>query len=330
MATITDVANLAGLSRSTVSRVMNNYPYVSDEKKRLVEEAMKKLNYYPNSSAQNLRSQKTDTVAVFIPMLTNPFFSYLLEGIDTVATENGFRLLVCQTRYDQKTEMKFFNLVKSKQVDGIILTSLENPWESIQDYASYGPVVMCNEYDHASKTPNVRLDQVYGGYIGTRHLIEKGHKKIAFCQGSFHSFISKAREAGYRLAMEEFHLPAHDEWAFRIAADYHDGKEVMRRIAAMADRPSAIFTGSDQVAAGIVYEAKQLGFRVPEDLAVIGFDDQPIAEMTLPQLTTIRQPSYEIGERAMKLLLNLLLPPEEAPDLPENPLQLEIVERAST
>ncbi|WP_347880539.1 LacI family DNA-binding transcriptional regulator [Metabacillus flavus] len=163
MATITDVANLAGLSRSTVSRVLNNFPYVSEEKKRLVEEAMKQLNYYPNSSAQTLRSQKTDTIAVFIPMLTNPFFSYLLEGIDTVATENGFRLLVCQTRYDKNTEKQFFNLVMSKQVDGIILTSIENSWDIIQDYTSYGPVVMCNEYDHASKTPNVRLDQVYGG-----------------------------------------------------------------------------------------------------------------------------------------------------------------------
>ncbi|KZZ84934.1 MULTISPECIES: LacI family DNA-binding transcriptional regulator [Bacillaceae] len=330
MATITDVANLAGLSRSTVSRVMNNYPYVSEEKKRLVEEAMKKLNYYPNSSAQTLRSQKTDTIAVFIPMLTNPFFSYLLEGIDAVATENGFRLLVCQTRYDRKTERQFFNLVKSKQVDGIILTSIENDWSTVRDYMSYGPVVMCNEYDHESNTPNVRLDQVYGGYIGTRHLIDKGHKKIAFCQGSFRSFISKAREAGYRLAMKEAGLQIRDEYAFRIAADYHDGKEVLKKIAAMVERPTAIFTGSDQVAAGIVYEARHLGINVPEDLAVIGFDDQPIAEMTLPQLTTIRQPAHEIGERAMKLMLNLVLPEEDAPPMPEEPLKLEIIERSST
>ncbi|WP_347880568.1 substrate-binding domain-containing protein [Metabacillus flavus] len=166
--------------------------------------------------------------------------------------------------------------------------------------------------------------------MGTRHLIEKGHKRIAFCQGSFRSFISIERETGYKLAMEEADLQIHDDWAFRIAADYHDGKEVLRKIVSMKDRPTAIFTGSDQVAAGIVFEARLMGLNVPEDLAVIGFDDQPIAEMTFPQLTTIRQPAYEMGERAMKLMLNLLLPEEESPEMPEEPLKLEIVERCST
>ncbi|MBL5888269.1 LacI family DNA-binding transcriptional regulator, partial [Heyndrickxia sporothermodurans] len=110
MATIADVAKLAGLSRATVSRVINNHPYVSDEKKKLVKEAMEALNYYPNSTAQKLRSQKTETIAVLVPLLTNPFFAYLLEGIDTVANERGYQLLVCQTRYNTAKELYFLNL----------------------------------------------------------------------------------------------------------------------------------------------------------------------------------------------------------------------------
>lgn len=308
---------------------MNKYPYVSEEKKRLVEEAMKSLNYYPNSSAQTLRSQKTDTIAVFIPMLTNPFFSHLLEGIDTVATEKGIRLLVCQTKYEAAIEKEFFNLLKSKQVDGIILTSLENDWASVREFAEHGPIVMCNEYDASSGMPNVCLDQVYGGYIGTRHLIEKGHRKIAFCQGRFKSLVSKARESGYKLALEEFGLAAKEEYAFRIAADYQDGKEVLKQMRALSDPPTAIFTGSDQVAAGLVYEARNLGLKVPEEIAVIGFDDQPIAEVTYPQLTTIRQPAREIGRRAMLLMLSKILSEEnQLEDL--EPLMLELIERSST
>lgn len=328
MATISDVARMAGLSRSTVSRVLNNYPHVSEEKKRLVHKAMNELKYYPNSSAQILRSQKTNMIAVFIPMLTNPFFSYLLEGIDTVATENGFRLLVCQTRYDTEKELQYFNLLKSKQVDGIILTSIENNWQNIKDYFSCGPVVTCNEYDSCSNVPNVRLDQVYGGYIGTRHLIDKGHKRIAYCRGDFQSGIAKDREKGFRLAMEEAGLETNEGWFFRTAADYHDGKRVMQQIADLDQRPTAIFTGSDQVAAGIIFEAKQQGLHVPGDMAVVGFDDQPIAEMIVPQITTIRQPVHEIGKSAMKLMMNVILSKEE--QVNKHSLRLELIERAST
>ncbi|MCD7034052.1 LacI family transcriptional regulator [Metabacillus sp. GX 13764] len=328
MATISDVAKLAGLSRSTVSRVLNNYPHVSEEKKKLVTEAMKELEYYPNSSARILRSQKTNTIAVFIPMLTNPFFSYLLEGIDTVATENGFRLLVCQTRYNPEKELQYFKLLKSKQVDGIILTSIENSWNDIKGYASCGPVVICNEYAAGANVPNVRLDQVYGGYIGTRHLIEKGHRRIAYCRGSFQSGIAKDREKGYQQAMTEYGLTIEEGWYFRTAADYHDGKRVMRQMFDMRERPTAVFTGSDQVAAGIIFEAKQLGLNVPQDIAVIGFDDQPIAEMIVPQITTIRQPVHEIGESAMRLMISIILE-REAPDK-KPPLGLDLIVRAST
>jgi len=333
MPTIKDVAKLAGLSRATVSRVINNHPYVSEEKKKLVKEAMKALNFYPNSSAQKLRSQKTETIAVFVPLLTNPFFAYLLEGIDTVAHDYGYQLLVCQTRYDKEKELNFFSLLKTKQVDGIILTSIENVWENIKHFTECGPIVLCNESINDAKIPSVRLDQEYGGYIGTRHLIKKGYTKIAYCRGfsrdEFASRISIEREAGYKRALLEFGLEARQEWVFEHGSDIESGKRVLKKILSLNDRPNAIFTGSDQVAAGIIMEAKTCGLRVPEDMAVIGFDDQPIAEITVPPITTIMQPMQEIGKQAGKLMMDVIEKKNQE-DVEDVILSLHLIERAST
>ncbi|MGZ4162077.1 MAG: LacI family DNA-binding transcriptional regulator [Neobacillus sp.] len=306
IAKISDVARMAGLSPATVSRVLNGHPYVSEEKKNRVKEAVEKLNYFRNSSAQKLRSQKTDTIAVCVPLLTNPFFAYLLEGIDRTATEAGLQLLVCQTRYEMKKELQYLNLLKTKQVDGIILTSIENDWNAIEEYTKHGPIILCNEQSRIANVSNVHLDQVYGGYIGTRHLIERGYEKIAYCRGEQASGIAEDREAGYNLALAEFGLSTRHDWIFRNATDIESGKQIANKIATLKNRPNAVFTGGDQVAAGIVLEAKRLGIKVPEELAVIGFDDQPIAEVTVPPLTTIRQPIQEIGRMAMDLLIDQL------------------------
>ncbi|PTY78978.1 LacI family transcriptional regulator [Heyndrickxia sporothermodurans] len=332
MATIADVAKLAGLSRATVSRVINNHPYVSDEKKKLVKEAMEALHYYPNSTAQKLRSQKTETIAVLVPILTNPFFAYLLEGIDTVANERGYHLLVCQTRYSQEKEIYFLNLLKTKQVDGIILTSIENDWNKIEDFSEFGPIVLCNEFDERANVPTVRLDQVYGGYIGTRHLIEKGHTKIAYCKGKYGKHFSKLtmeRELGYKMALAEYDIPIREDFIFREVTDIEGGKITLRKMLSLKDRPTAIFTGSDMVAAGVITEAKASGLRIPEDIAVIGFDDQPIAEMIEPKITTIKQPILEIGQKASKLMMDII-EKKDGQDEFDSLLSLQLIVRAST
>lgn len=332
MATIADVAKLAGLSRATVSRVINNHPYVSDEKKKLVKEAMEALHYYPNSTAQKLRSQKTETIAVLVPILTNPFFAYLLEGIDTVANERGYHLLVCQTRYSQEKEIYFLNLLKTKQVDGIILTSIENDWNKIEGFSEFGPIVLCNEFETRANVPTVRLDQVYGGYIGTRHLIEKGHTKIAYCKAKYGKNFSKLtmeRELGYKMALAEYNIPVREEFIIREDTDIEGGKMTLRKMLSLKERPTAIFTGSDMVAAGVITEAKANGLRVPEDIAVIGFDDQPIAEMIEPQITTIKQPILEIGHKASKLMMDIIEKKNQENEF-DSLLSLQLIVRAST
>ncbi|MGC4377130.1 LacI family DNA-binding transcriptional regulator [Fictibacillus sp. Mic-4] len=329
MATIADVAKLTGLSRSTVSRVINHYPHVSEEKIRLVRDAMEQLNYYPNASAQKLRNQKTDTIAVLVPLLTNPFFAYLLEGIDSVATKYNLQLLVCQTKHDREKEWKFLSLLKTKQVDGVILTAIENEWDKLTEFIEDGPIVLCNEYEKNAHVPTVGLDQVYGGYIGTKHLIEKGHQHIAHCRGRMISELSSDREAGFRKALNEHGLAARKEWMFGDVSDIEGGKRAVREILAMKERPTAVFTGSDQAAAGMISEAKRHGLRIPEDLAVLGFDDQQIATITDPPLTTIKQPIEEIGQKAMELMIDIIIYKKDV-KAPKIRLPFKLIERGST
>ncbi|MDT8859231.1 LacI family transcriptional regulator [Alkalihalobacillus sp. MEB130] len=305
MATIEDVAKLAGLSRSTVSRVINNHPYVTEKKKQLVYEAMKELDFFPNSSAQRLRKQKTDTIAVLVPSLTNPFFPFLIEGLENVAVENGLQLLICQTHQNKDKERNYLQLLQTKQVDGVILTSLENDWHSIAPFKESGPIIMCNEYRSEASIPVVRLNQIKGSYLGAKHLIEHGHKKIAYC-GNDKGELGADRQKGFRAALVENNIEISEQWIFRDDPSIENGKRILKAILALEDKPTAIFAGSDEVAAGIIKEAKLHGLTIPHDLAVLGFDDLPIAQLVEPSLTTVRQPIKEMGQKTMEVMVSRL------------------------
>jgi len=306
MATIEDVARLAGLSRTTVSRVINNHPYVSGEKKEAVMKAMNSLGYVPNSSARSLRNQKTGMIAVLIPRIMNPFFSQLIDSLEMAASEQGYQLIVCQTRYSKEKELSYLNLLKTKQVDGVILASIQNKWDIIKHFLQYGPIILCNEDDENATVPTVFADQVYGAYIATKHLIELGHKKIAYCSRSSNSKVSRKRETGFLKAMFEHQLQCEENLIFRDTATIEDGKEILHQIKKMKVRPTAIFTGSDEVAAGVISEAIRYGWDIPSDLAVVGFDNQSIANLLHPTITTVHQPIDELASLALKLLVEKL------------------------
>ncbi|MDN4524258.1 LacI family DNA-binding transcriptional regulator [Fictibacillus fluitans] len=328
MATIQDVAKLAGLSRTTVSRVINRHPYVTDEKKRLVMNAMEELNYVPNSSARRLRKQQTETIAVYVPRITNPFFSQMVEVMGNYASERGYQLILCQTSYSRNQEINYLELLKTKQVDGLILTSIENEWSNIEPYMNYGPIMLCNEYNDRAQVPTVYLDQIEGGYIGTRHLIEQGHTRIAYCSGDNHaSRVASDRYKGYKKALEEAGIVPSEEWILTNAYSINDGKRVFSDIAKMNERPTAVFTGSDEVAAGIWKEALNQKWNIPNDLAIIGFDDQPVADLI--GLTTIRQPIEKMAQQAMGQMIDIIqhkLPSKKK----EIKLDFELIKRRST
>ncbi|WP_243549763.1 LacI family DNA-binding transcriptional regulator [Priestia megaterium] len=330
MPTIYDVAKLSGLSKTTVSRVINNHSYVSEEKKNRVLKAMKELNYTPNPSARKLRGQVTTTIGVIVPKIINPFFSYLVDSIEQVAYKKGYHVLIFQSNEDKEKELAFLNLLKTKQVDGIIMTSIENDWSLIEPFTEYGPILLCNEYVNNANVPIVRLNQYKGAYIGVKHLLEKGHRKIGYCTGGLFAEEGKDkdRNQGYQKALQEAGIQPDPKWIFVNQHSIEDGKQVVKKILSMEDRPTAIFTGSDEIAGGTMIEAKESGLSIPNDLAIIGFDDQPLAQMLDPKLTTIRQPIDQMGIKAMEILIDMLNDSESTVETFELPI--ELVVRSST
>jgi LacI family transcriptional regulator len=330
MATITDVAKLSGLSKTTVSRVINNHPYVSEKIREQVLQAMKELGYTPNPSARRLRGQLTTTIGVIVPRIVNPFFSYLVNSIEQVAYKNGYQVIISQSNEDQEKELAFLNLLKTKQVDGIIMTSIENDWSVIEHYLDYGPIVLCNEYINNANVPIVRLDQQKGAYIGVEHLIKKGYRKIAYCTGGLfdEQGKDKDRNQGFQKALKEAGISLNPKWIFVNRHTIEDGKQVLKQILEMDDRPTAVFTGSDEIAGGMMIEAKEHGLIIPDDIAIIGFDDQPIAEMLDPKLTTIRQPVDQMGEKSVEVIIEMLNSPEM--EIKNYELPIELIVRKST
>ncbi|MBX0359512.1 LacI family DNA-binding transcriptional regulator [Halobacillus sp. Nhm2S1] len=330
MATISDVAERTGLSKATVSRVINNHPYISKEKRELVYKAMEELGYQPNPSARRLRGQLTNTIGVIVPRIVNPFFSYLVDALEQVAYENNYQVLMFQSDEKKDKELYFLNLLKTKQVDGLIMTAIENEREVIESYTRFGPILFCNEYLSQSEIPVVRVDQSKAAYIGTKHLLDRGYRKIAYCTGGL--FVDdgkdKDRNIGFQKALNDHQININTAWVFINKHTIEDGRHVMRQIAGMNEKPDAIFTGSDEIAAGVILEAKSLGMKIPEDLAVMGFDDQPIAEMIDPALTTIQQPIKEMGTISVDMLLRLLK--NQPLDQKHKELSVELVIRSST
>lgn len=330
MATISDVAKLSGLSKTTVSRVINNHPYVSDKKREKVLEAMEELGYTPNPSARRLRGQLTTTIGVIVPRIVNPFFSYLVNSIERAAYKKGYQVLICQSHEDKEKEIAFLNLLKTRQVDGIIMTSIENDWKLIESYNKYGSILLCNDYVDQAVVPMIRLDQTKGAYLGVKHLIEKGHQKIAYCTGGLFDKEGKGkdRNQGFQKALYEAGMQINPNWIFINQHTIEDGKQILKQIIELDDRPTAIFTGSDEIASGIMIEAKELGLTIPNDLAIIGFDDQPVAEILDPKLTTIRQPVDQMGKKAIEVMIEMLENPKM--EIKNYELPIELIVRQST
>ncbi|MFQ3545926.1 LacI family DNA-binding transcriptional regulator [Halobacillus rhizosphaerae] len=329
MVTINDVAELAGLSKSTVSRVINHYPHVSQEKKQKVYQAMKTLGYVPNSSARSLRNKKTQMIAVIVPRLMNPFFGQLIESMEVAATEQGYQLLICQTMYSKETELGHLELLKMKQVDGMILASLENEWETISEYLTYGPLIMCNEFEEDANIPIVKLDQIHGGYIATKHLLEEGHRRIAYCSGGHKSMVAQHRKLGFKKALKEYGLEFEERYSFLDAYSIKDGMRVFHELNQMEEPPTAVFTGGDEVAAGLITAAKENGVRIPKDLSVIGFDNQVVTKIMDPKISTIEQPIQLMAQQAIKVLVEKIASKQD-PQKERYEFPLKLIVREST
>ena len=322
MTTIREVAESAGVSYATVSHVINNTRLVSPETRERVLAAMDALNYRPNALARSLRQGKTNTIGLVLPDSANPFFAEISRFIEDEAFKKGYSVFLCNTESDTQRELFYVDVLSKKQVDGIIFVAAGEKADSL-DFLLHRsmPLVMIDR-----NVPNVEADAVFtdnqlGGFLATQHLIELGHTRIVCISGPSSITPSAERMIGYRKALEQAGLPFDESLVIR--GDYHaqSGMEITNTVLKMNPRPTAIFTLNDLMALGALRAAAEAGYTVPNDLAVVGYDDLEIARFTNPPLTTIAQPKKEIGIQAVNLLVDrmsqrnrtpsrLLLPPD--------------------
>lgn len=303
MATILDVARLAGVSRTTVSRVLNNQPRVDEETRKKVFEAIEELNYQPSRVARNLRKQETKLIAALIPCISNPFFGSLIQGMEQVAIKKGYNVILCSTGEDPMREMEYLQMLKRKQVDGVILTALRNPLEQVRSYCEYGPIVLACEYVEDDSIPAVVIDNIKAAQCVTEHLIMKGHKRIAFINGPEQNILCDDRKKGYMNALKKYGIPVSHGLImysnFTIEGGFDCGKQLLK----LEKKPTAIFAANDDMAVGAIQAVQREGLRVPQDLAVAGFDNIQVSRVIQPNLTTIDQPIFQIGVKSMEILM---------------------------
>ncbi|MFP7474577.1 LacI family DNA-binding transcriptional regulator [Niallia taxi] len=307
MPTIDEIARLCNVSKTTVSRVLNNHPYVSKEKRDMILKVINEMDYIPNSIARQFRKNETRTIALSVPSIDHPFFAQLIKGVSLQALTNNYKAVVFQTFYNQTSELELLELLKHKEIDGVILGALENDWCKIEPFLKYGPILLCNEYHHCADIPIIGYDEFEATYKAVVHLIEKGHEKIGFCYDTPYSEAQCQRKDGYLKALADYNLPQKHDWVFGGVFNIEDGFHLFKQIHNLKDSPTAIFTGNDQVAAGLIKKATISGFNIPKDLAVIGFDNQMICQVVTPTITTIDTPIIELGQKALLKLLDCLL-----------------------
>jgi DNA-binding LacI/PurR family transcriptional regulator len=325
MANIKQIAKMAGVSVTTVSRVLNNHPYVSDAKRKAVLEVVERLNYTQNLNAVHLAKGKTYTIGVALPFVNHPHFSAILQGIASEALKYSYRFIMCQTNYAADEEIKALQLLQMKQIDGIIICSKTSDWNEIEPYTAFGPIVACEDTG-IHEISCVHIDHYRGFFLGMQHLIQKGHRKIGYCIARGNSFNSLQRKQAYENALQQIEEPVRKEWMFEQCLDIEDGARVMRQWLVMKQRPTALLVAGDYVAAGIITEAKKHGVRVPEDLAVVGFDNHPISRVL--DITTIEHPSVHLGETAFQIIYRHIQNETYHPRKKELPFRL--IERSTT
>ncbi len=327
MITIADVAKHAGVSKMTVSRVINNSGYISQETRARVEQAIKDLGYIPNALARSLRFKQTRTIALIVTDITNPFFTTVARGVEDQASEQGFSVIFCNTDESPEEETQYVNVLLQKQVDGLLLVPTGGASEIVTFLNNYTvPFVLLDRRVPGVEVDVVRSDSEQAAYDGIQHLLQLGHTRIAALCGSSSITSSQERATGYRRAMIDAGLTREAEkrvyfTSFTVSGGY----DAARQALAEATRPTAFFAANNFIAIGAMRMLKEAGLQVPQDMSMISFDDLPAAILIDPFLTVIEQRAYEMGRQATALLLDRLH--DRGPDEPQEillPTELHI------
>ncbi|MBA5760979.1 substrate-binding domain-containing protein [Vibrio sp. 404] len=305
MATMKDIARLAGVSTSTVSHVINQSRYVSEEISERVNRAAQELNYTPSALARSLKMNRTKTLGMLMTTSTNPFFGEVVKGVERCCYQKGYNLILCNTEGDQQRMKSSINTLLQKRVDGMILMCSSLEGERIEIFDKYPdvPVVVMDWGPMLFTSDKIQDNSLQGGYMAAKHLIECGHTQIGCITGPLNRHQAQMRYEGYKRALNEAGLEFHPNWIIESNFECEGGYEAFNRMYSKGTLPTAIFVCNDMMAMGVMNAAHEKGLSVPDDFSIIGYDDIHIAKYMSPPLSTIHQPKYRLGQAAVETLL---------------------------
>lgn len=327
--TIKDIARLSGVSTTTVSKIINKKDKdISQGTIDRVNNIMRERNYVPSTIARSMVTKKTKTIGIIIPDIRNPFFPELTRGAEDMAHTLGYNLMICNTDDDIKKERQYMDILKKKMVDGIIFTA-SSAEVAISHISKTDPplVLVDRDIDVPNLKGRIIVNNINGGYIAVRHLIDRGCKKIAIIAGSKSSLPSVHRYEGYVKALEENGIKLDKELCRFGSFKSEYGYEMAMEILNSHNDVDGIFCASDMIAIGAMKAVIEKGLKIPADVKIVGFDDIYISAYLNPALTTVKQPIYSIGSEAAKLLIESI---EDSKEKTSIVLETELVIREST
>jgi LacI family repressor for deo operon, udp, cdd, tsx, nupC, and nupG len=309
--TLQDVAQQARVSTATVSRALTQPDVVSKATLKRVQQAIEDTGYVVNEAARSLRRKRSGALLVMVPAVSSPFFSQVMKGLEGTAIRAGYNLLIANTEDDNIKERQLFSYVQQNRADGVLILGGRPPVQKEEVQGPLPPIVAVNERIEGISVPTVAVDGNDAAREVVRYLLGLGHLQIGHISGPRGRTSSALdRAQGFEAALQEANLQP--TWSYVTEYNMESGAAAAREWISLPNRPTAVFCSCDEVAFGFNSALYRNGFRVPRDVSVVGFDDIPLAEFAIPSLTTIRQPHHQIGDRAVKLLLEQIRQPQEA------------------
>lgn len=303
MATIKDVAKMAGVSTTTVSHVINKTRFVAKETEEAVMQAIKSLKYSPSAVARSLKVNTTKSIGMIVTTSESPYFAEIIHAVEDHCYRQGYSLFLCNTQNDPEKIKNHVEMLTKKRVDGLLVMCSEYTQHSLDVLSGFSSVPMVvMDWGPNADTDIIEDNSFNGGYIATKHLIDCGHKAIGLIAGELDKTTAITRYEGFVKAMNEANLPIHENWIMEGFFEPEDGYECMNRILVQDNLPTAVFCCNDVMALGAISAITEKGLRVPDDISIIGYDNIHSSRFYAPPLTTIHQSKSRLGAQAVNLL----------------------------
>ncbi|QLB15413.1 transcriptional repressor PurR [Mannheimia granulomatis] len=303
MATMKDIARLARVSTSTVSHVINNSRFVSEEIREKVLRVVKELNYTPSALARSLKVNETKTIGMLVTATSNPFFAEVMAGVELYCQQHHYNLIIATTNGDNERLQHHLQMLIQRKVDGLLLMCGDARFSASSNLKIPLPLVVVDWWFTELNADKIFENSAFGGYLATKALIDAGHQKIGIITGNLTKSLAQNRLEGYKQALTEANITINPHWIVESHFDFEGGILGMNSLLAQEEHPTAVFASSDTIAVGAYQAIWQAGLSIPHDISIIGYDDIDLAKYLSPPLSTISQPKSELGKLAVETLL---------------------------